>query len=143
MSDTRPPPPPPPPPPPGDWREQRREERWQRRQMRWGNSGSWMFGAILILLGVLFLAQNFGVSLPHNWWALFLLIPALASFASAWSLYQRNGTATASVRGGILGGAILVLLTLAFLIDFEWGKYWPVVLILLGVAAIGTSLYRR
>lgn len=143
MSDRTPPPPPPPPQPPRSWREMRREERWQRREARWGTGGGWMFGAILILLGVLFLLRNMGYELPSHWWALFLLIPAAASFYAAWATYQREGVATAPVRGGIIGGAILVLLTLAFLIDFEWGRYWPVVLILLGVAAIGTGMHRR
>jgi len=144
MSDATRNPPPPPPPPPPDWREQRREERWARREERWNGQGHWVFGAILILLGVIFLANNLGYELPRHWWALFLLIPAAASFFSSYSIYQRNGNVvTPAVRGGVLGGAILVILTGTFLFDFEWGKYWPVVLILLGIAAIGTGMWRR
>ncbi|HVY21640.1 MAG TPA: hypothetical protein VHA70_16390 [Bauldia sp.] len=134
----------PPPPPPPDWRAQRRDERQLRREARWENgNGAWIGGGILILLGVILLARNFGVLLPHNWWAVFLLIPAAGSFASAASMYQRAGRATAAVRGAVVGGLILVLLTVLFLIDFDWGKYWPVILILLGVAVIGGSAWRR
>jgi hypothetical protein len=47
------------------------------------------------------------------------------------------------VRGAVVGGLILVLLTFLFLIEFDWGRYWPVILILLGVAVIGGSAWRR
>lgn len=132
------------PPPPPDWREQRRAERAYRREMRWSSgSGAWVGGTILIVLGVLLLLNNLGFYLPRHWWALFLLIPAFGSFASAWSMYQSAGSATAPVRGAFVGGCILVLLTVLFLIDFEWGKYWPVILILLGIAVLGGSVWRR
>jgi hypothetical protein len=135
---------PPTPPPPPDWREQRRAERMHRREMRWSSGGgAWVGGTILIVLGVLLLLNNLGFYLPRHWWALFLLIPAFGSFASAWSMYRSAGSATAPVRGAFVGGCILVLLTGLFLIDFEWGKYWPVILILLGVAVLGGSVWRR
>lgn len=130
--------------PPSDWRAQRREERLQRREERWGGNGSWIGGAILILLGVVLLARNLGYYLPEHWWALFLLIPAAGSFASAWQLYQRNGgRPTPAARGAFVAGCILVLLTVLFLIDFDWGKYWPVILILLGVAVLTGGMWRR
>jgi hypothetical protein len=132
------------PPPSPDWRDQRREERWQRHADRWGGNGAWVGGTVLIVLGVLFLANNLGVFLPHNWWAVFLLIPAAGSFGSAWSMYQRSGQkVTAGVRGAIVGGVILVALAVAFFFDFDWGKYWPVILILLGIAVLGGGAWRR
>jgi hypothetical protein len=131
------------PPPSQDWRDLRREERHARRQHWSDGNGAWIGGTILILLGVILLARNFGFILPRNWWALFLLIPAFGSFASARSMYQRAGQMTAAVRGAIVGGLILLLLTFLFLIEFDWGKYWPVILILLGVAVIGGSAWRR
>jgi hypothetical protein len=127
-----------------DWREQRQQEREQRREARWGHNGAWVGGTILIVLGVIFLAQNLGAPLPRNWWAVFILIPAFGSFMSAWTMYQRgNQEVTAGVRGAILGGCILTALAAAFLFGFDWGKYWPVILILLGIAALGGSLWRR
>jgi hypothetical protein len=53
----------------GDWREQRRAERWARREARWyGRAGrpyGWIGGAILILLGVVFLLDpNVGLFWP-------------------------------------------------------------------------------
>jgi hypothetical protein len=140
MTDT----PTPPTTPPPDWREQRREERMRRRELRWSSGGGpWVGGTILIVLGVLLLLNNLGFYLPRHWWAIFLLIPAAGSFASAYSMYQTAGQATAAVRGAVVGGLILVGLTVLFLIDFDWGRYWPVILILLGIAVLGGSAWRR
>ena len=78
-----------------DWREMRRAERRQRREGRgdhgWG--GPWIGGVVLIVLGVLFLMQNFGWQLPKNWWAAFILIPALGSLMAARRSYETNGGA--------------------------------------------------
>jgi hypothetical protein len=127
-----------------DWREQRREERRHRREIRWGDNGAWIGGVVLIALGVIFLAQNLGAPLPQNWWAVFILIPAIASFGSAWRTYQRNDRqVTGAVRGGIVGGCILTVLAAALFFGFDWGKYWPVILILLGITALAGGAWRR
>ena len=140
MTDQTPPPSPPPP----DWREQRREKRHQRREMRWGGNGAWIGGGILVFLGVIFLAQNFGAPLPRNWWAVFILIPAFASFSSAWTFYRRSGGAmTRGVRGGVVGGCILTLLAASFFFGLDWGRFWPVILILLGAAVVVGGVWRR
>lgn len=130
--------------PGSDCREQRREEREQLRQERWGQNGAWIGGVILIALGVLFLAQNLGAPLPANWWAIFILIPALASFSSAWSMYQNaDRQLTTGVRGALIGGCILTTLAAALFFGINWGKFWPVILILLGIAALAGGYWRR
>jgi drug/metabolite transporter (DMT)-like permease len=136
MSDT-----PTSPPPDRDWRDARREDRWQRRQYRremgWGNGGSWVVGLILIGLGAIFLAQNFGYPVPHNWWAVFILLPAFGCFGGAWSMYQRNGRqVTPPVTSAFITGAFLTALAAVFLLGIDLGKFWPVLLIVLGVAAL-------
>jgi len=132
-------------PQPSDWRDLRRMERRQRRAGRYGGfrpGGPEVAGAILIALGLVFLAQNFGVRLPQNWWALFILIPAIISFVSAWQIYQREGEATAAVRGGIAAGAVLTVVAVSFLIGVEWGRFWPVILVLVGVGVLAGA-WRR
>ena len=134
--------------PPHDLREQRREERWQGRQQwreyRWGQNGPWIGGTILIVLGVLFLLQNFGAPLPENWWAIFILIPAAFAFSGAWSIYVKNERkVTAGVRGALISGSILTLLAAMLFFGIDFGKYWPVILILIGVSVIGGGYVRR
>jgi hypothetical protein len=106
--------------------------------------GPWLGGVILIVLGVIFLLQNFGYPLPENWWAVFILIPAAAAFSSAWSLYERAGRRiTAGVRGAAIGGTILTVLAAVFFFGVDFGKFWPVILIALGVAAIAGGFWRN
>lgn len=140
MSDQNPPTTPPP-----DWRDMRREERGRRREMRghW-HGGPWIGGLFLIALGVAFLLRNFGYPLPDNWWALFLLVPAVAAYWSAWNMYEQSGRQiTSGVRGGLIGGTILTLLAIIFFLDIDFGKLWPVILIVIGVSLLAGGSWRR
>jgi hypothetical protein len=118
------------------WRAERREWRQQRRAWKHTN-GAWIGGGILILLGLIFLLQNMGIYFLHNWWALFILIPAFTSFSSAYGIYQSNGHRfTYAVRGAAIGGVFFTLLTAAFLFDLSASLFWPLVLILGGVSLL-------
>jgi hypothetical protein len=141
-----------PPPAYQDWRTMRRAERdarhaareeWraQRRAMSgsWG-LGGWIGGLILILLGVIFLLQNLNLFYLANWWALFILIPAVAAFASAWNMYNLAGRVNAAVRGSLIGGSVLTLIALVFLFNLNWGIVFPLLLILGGVALLVSTL---
>jgi hypothetical protein len=121
-----------------DPRAARRAERRRARASRRG--GGWIAGVVLILLGLVFLLQNFGRFSFENWWAVFILIPALGSFASAWNTYQDSGGFTAAVRGPLVGGLILTTIALIFLFNISFGIYWPVLLILGGLLILATVL---
>jgi hypothetical protein len=70
------------------------------------HSGGWAGGAILIGLGLLLLLQNLGGLQFENWWALFILIPAIGGLGAAWSNYQEaGGRLTRQVRSSLFGGA--------------------------------------
>jgi len=97
---------------------------------------SWVGGAVLILLGAVFLLQNFDLIRLHNWWALFILIPALVNFATAYNLYRRDGRLTGAVYGALTGGLILLLVASVFLLGLDWGMVWPVFLILIGLGIL-------
>lgn len=93
-------------------------------------------GLILIAIGSIFLLTNVFDFTFHNWWALFILIPAFSNFGQAMRAYQRHGRFTRSVRGSLTGGAILSLIAAAFLFSWDWGLIWPVFLIVGGISAL-------
>lgn len=97
---------------------------------------NWMSGVVLIAIGLIFLAANVGGFRLDNWWALFILIPAVANYGSAWADYQTNGRFTRSGRGSITGGLILTLVSFTFLFGWSWSVIWPIFLIIGGIAAL-------
>lgn len=120
--------------------ESRRERRAERRAHR-HDATPWLGGVILIVLGLIFLAQNFGVATLNNWWALFILIPAVGAFSAAWRRYQAAGESlTSDALGSLIGGLILTAVSLTFLFNLKLGAngnlVWPILLILGGVAVL-------
>ena len=111
------------------WREQRRA---QRSSMGYG----WTGGALLILLGAIFLLRNFGLVYPFNWWALFILIPAFGAFGAAWTSYSQTGQLGAPARGALIGGTVLTLVAATFLFNLNWSLVLPALLILAGIAIL-------
>jgi hypothetical protein len=102
----------------------------------------WFGGAVLILVGVIFLIGEFTSFHLQNWWALFILIPAVGSFATAWTAYQKQQRLTSVVRGPLIGGIILTCVALIFLLQLDLGRYWPVFLIVAGVAVLLGALIK-
>jgi hypothetical protein len=94
---------------------------------------------ILILLGGMFLMHNTGIyNLPlKNWWALFILIPAVGAIESALRMYhQAENHWNAAARGSIGVGIILTLVTITFLFDLSWTYFGPVLIILAGIGIL-------
>lgn len=100
------------------------------------NSGA-VWGLILIIGGLILIGQQLGWLGPrYNWWALFILAPALASFGSAFTSLQNTGKFSAAVRGGLGGGIVLLTLSLMFLFGLDWSIWWPLM-----VAAGGLAVF--
>jgi hypothetical protein len=104
-----------------DWRDNRRH-----------STSRWVPGLVLIGLGAIFLLNNLTGFELHNWWALFILIPAFGTFARAWDLHQHGASFDRQMRGVLFGGVILTSLAAVFLFDLSWTIFGPVLLILLG-----------
>ena len=102
-------------------------------------SGQLWFAMTLIVIGVVFLIQNYAGIEIGNWWALFILIPASATLARAWTAW-RSGMHAGAVSGPLVGGLIMLAAAAIFLFALEWGKVWPVFLILIGIGALAPSL---
>ena len=117
-------------------RAQRREWREERRANRRG-TGAWIGGAVLIALGLIFLLQNTGLFVLHNWWALFILIPAIGSFGATYTMYRNNSNRlTYPARGSLIAGVVFTLIAAAFLFDVNFGLFWPGLLILVGIGLL-------
>jgi hypothetical protein len=116
--------------------EQPAPTRQTRRAPQRNAQKNWTSGVILIAIGLIFLAANVTGFRLDNWWALFILIPAVANFGSAWADYQKNGRFTRSGRGSITGGLILTLVSFTFLFGWSWSIIWPIFLIIGGIAAL-------
>ncbi len=89
---------------------------------------------------MIFLLQNVRGFYLNNWWALFLLIPALGSFADAWNIYRQQGRLNRRVRGELVSGCVFLLITVTFLFNLNWGIVLPVLLIIWGLSMLLNSL---
>jgi hypothetical protein len=108
-------------------------------ERRHSHSGRWLPGLILIVLGAIFLLNNLTGFELHNWWALFILIPAVGSFGRAWSQYNRTGSLDRYGRQAVLSGLMLAALAAVFLFELSWMLFGPVLLILVGLTILGNE----
>jgi hypothetical protein len=105
---------------------------------------AWIAGGVLILIGIVFIVRNVSGLYFDNWWALFILIPALGSLVTAWQMFERNGRRfTAASRGPLIGGIVLLAVTAVFLFNVDWGKVWPLFIILVGLGILLSSFERK
>lgn len=94
-----------------------------------------VWGIMFIIGGIILLSQQFGWLGPrYNWWALFILIPALASLGGAFTAWQQTGKFNAAVRGGLGGGIVLLTLTFMFLLGLDWSVWWPLIVLASGLS---------
>ena len=133
---------------PVDWLEARRQRREARRAVLGDPSqrSTWLVGLVLILLGGAFLLRNSGTfDIPFkNWWALFILIPAVGSLDTAIRLYRSSDhRLTAAARGSLLVGLVLTFVTISFLFDLNMAVFGPIIIILIGVALLAGNLFEK
>jgi O-antigen/teichoic acid export membrane protein len=96
-----------------------------------------VLGSVLILVGLFFLTRSWiGFDLDWNWWALFILIPAVGSLNQVRGTYQAQGRLTEAARGPLIVSMVLFFVTAFLLFDLSWGLLWPLFLILFGVGAL-------
>jgi hypothetical protein len=104
----------------------------------------WVVGGALIVLGVIFIIRHVSGFALNNWWALFILIPAIGSLVTAFQMYVKNERRfTAASRGPLIGGLLLVALAAVFLFGIPWAWAWPLFVILAGVGILLSSFERK
>jgi hypothetical protein len=127
----------------------RHEARRQRREARRAalgdpsRSSTWVAGLIMILVGVAFLLRTTGsFNFPlNNWWALFILIPAVGAFDTAIRMYRNaDNRLTAPAAGSLLVGLVLTFITVLFLFNLSWSLFGPIILILAGIGILAVAV---
>lgn len=111
----------------------------RRHNHRFARTSGLIAGAIMIAGGTLLMLNNLHITSYYleNWWALFILIPAVSSFAKAWSSYENAGMHTThEVRNAVVGGTILCLISAMFLFGLNWAIFGPAMLMLIGVSVM-------
>jgi cation transport ATPase len=126
-----------------DIQELKEEEQASQAIRERRENNSWVMGVVLIALGGLFLLSTIlDISFVTNWWAVFILIPALTSLNRAWQSYRSHGRLTRKGRRSLVNGLLILTVALIFLLGLDWGVVWPVFLIIIGVGLLfqfGTS----
>jgi len=103
---------------------------WSWRTSR---NSSWVPGLALIIIGVVFLLRLYLGFELDNWWALFILFPAVGNFTRAYESYQEAGRLKRSARNNVFWGLFFTLLSFSFLFAWSLSLIWPVFLILGGL----------
>jgi uncharacterized integral membrane protein len=124
---------------PTDYYTDRAQRRTERRAAR-KTSEAWIGGIMLIGLGLIFLLQNTGALYLQNWWALFILLPALGSFGASFTEYRVSGRFNAKARGSLVAGLVFTAIAAVFLFNLNFSLLLPIILIVAGVAILFNSL---
>lgn len=105
-----------------------------------GEKGSnWILAGVLIVVGLGLLMSNFTGFSFDNWWALFLLIPALMMFKNVYGDYQTNGRLTSSSTGPLIAGLAILVMLVVFIFNLSWSGLWPLAFIFGGIAVLLSS----
>ena len=103
---------------------------------------SWVGGAVLIAVGIIFLFSNFTNFSIDNWWALFILVPVVAAWSEAFKSMRHNGRLTQDSVNQLTGSLFPLFVACIFLFNWNWGQVWPGFIILAGVAALFNNRWR-
>ncbi len=103
-----------------------------------------LVGLGIVLVGIIFLARNFGwdFPLPDRWWALFVLIPAGGALVTAARLYNQDGRLSERVMGAATVGTLMLATALILFLDLDWGTWWPVMVIIVGLGILARGRRR-
>jgi hypothetical protein len=129
----------------GSPRQARLERRAARRADRQAGGLNWLIGLFLIVIGGLYLLQEFGV-FPEmtNWWALFMLLPATGMLSAAIGAFRRNGGRwTGEVTGLLLGTLLFVAVTAIFFFGLNYSWLVPLFFIAAGMLLLARPLILR
>ena len=128
-----------------EWRDQRAQRRDEKRAMRDNWAGVPLIGIGIVVVGLIFLARNFGMylPLPDRWWAITILLPAAGSLVTAARFFRMDDGFSSRVAGAATVGVLLLATALILFLDLEWDKAWPVMVIIVGLGIVARGYRRR
>lgn len=125
----------------GRMASEKNEMREESRPRRY--SANWVAGAVFILAGVVILLGNLTEFRLNNWWALFILIPAIGAFTNTYRAYQNEeNRLNASARGSLISGLAMIFMMVVFLFNLDLSLLWTVGLVLVGIGILLSSLVK-
>ena len=118
-----------------------RDQREHRHDKRANDPMRGLFwGLILIILGVLFFAAMQNWIDWDKWWQIFLIGLGVIFLIDALVRYL-NSTNRHGIFGRVIAGLILITIGVAFIIHLE--QWWPLILIVIGVAIISRFIIAK
>lgn len=118
--------------------EERHEEGWQWRYKKRAFGVFW--GLVLILLGIVLFISFQGWITWGEWWQYFLIGLGLIFLIESLVRYT-NREYRRPRFGRVIAGLVLIFVGLAFLLGF--GKWWPLILIVVGLAVLFNVWLKR
>jgi len=123
-------------------KREKNEKNEKHEKSRGGDlAGALTGGLVLILLGLLlYLAESNIIAVSwSNWWVYFLIGIGVILVIQGMIRYGQHGYVS---TGSFIGGAVLILIGLAF-VSSVGAYFWPLILVVLGIAAIASALAGR
>lgn len=111
------------------------------KQNVWTSSNLWI-GLAFLVGGIIVLLNQTGlVSFDFNWWALFIIFPAVGSFSNAYKRYRAtNNLFDMGVMMPVLIGLFMLALAYNLLSgngwNFNWNFLWPAIFVIIGLGMI-------
>ena len=119
--------------------QQEEDYRHGRRHHHGGISGIGA-GVFLLLLGILLFLTNRGILSWDKWWQFLIIGIGIILLVDTLVRYQKDSAREIRI-GGLIVAIVLIGVGVAFLVGNT--AWWPLVIILLGVAIIVSGLLRR
>lgn len=118
-----------------DW-----ESRIARRRQCGRGEGRMVMGLVVVAIGVLFLLENLGLVYVRNIWEFWPVILIVFGLARLSSSYSAAGRTSGLVL--VLVGGFFLATSLGYIPRHLWRFFWPVLLILWGVAMLFRGMDR-
>jgi len=136
------------PPPPADYRREKREksekaektEKSEKYEKGSDRTGALVGGLVLIWLGLTFVMVETGTLSWVRWWTVFLAGLGVIIIIQGLIRYLETRYIQ-HLTGSLIGGALLIFISMAFLTNVS--GFWYIFLILLGLAIIISSIFAR